>query len=422
MTKEQHPRFFYGWKIVATSTLLSFAQTTTFNPILSVFIKPMTLELGWSRAAISGAVSAGSFVGGLLSFVIGPVVDRRGAKAVLVASASILGFCLILLAHFSALWQFYLLFGLGRALSVGIIEVSALVTVSNWFIRRRGRAIGMVNSGTRMGQALLPLFAQMLILARGWRWGWIGLALIAWALGILPTALFMKRRPEDLGLLPDGESTDPTISGASSNVRLEPVWTARVAISTSAFWLITAAFAQTFMATGGINLHQFPHLTDVGISPSIAVGAITTVSLCATVGGIFWPTLAEKLDVRYCLAIALVISALGVFILMSVRGVPLAYVYAVTYGLTYGGLFPLFGLAQANYFGRTSLATIRGLAQPFLMTSNALGPFLAGWIYDLTRSYQVAFGVFIVAYLMSVVWVLLARPPVIRDEPVRASP
>jgi MFS family permease len=223
----------------------------------------------------------------------------------------------------------------------------------------------------------------------------------------------MKRRPEDLGLLPDGEPTNSTTSGTNDQAQLEPVWTARAAIRTSAFWLITAAFAQAFMATGGINLHQFPHLTDVGISPSIAVGAITTFSLCATVGGIFWPTLAEKFDVRYCLALALVTSAFGVFILMSVRGVPLAYVYAVTYGFTYGGLFPLFGLAQANYFGRTSLATIRGLAQPFLMTSNALGPLLAGWIYDLTHSYQVAFGVFIAAYLLSVLWVLLARPPVI---------
>ena len=421
MAKEQHPRHFYGWKIVATSTLLSFAQTTTFNPILSVFIKPMTLELGWSRAAISGAVSAGSFVGGLLSFVIGPMVDRRGARVVLVASVSILGFCLILLSHFSALWQFYLLFGLGRALSVGIIEVSAVVAVSNWFIRRRGRAIGMVNSGTRMGQALLPLFAQMLILAQGWRWGWIGLAVIAWTLGILPTALFMKRRPEDLGLLPDGEPANPATSGASIQARPEPIWTARTAIKTSAFWLITVAFAQTFMATGGINLHQFPHLTDMGISPSVAVGAITTVSICATVGGIFWPTLAERLDVRYCLALTLVTSAFGIFVLMSVRSIPLAYVYAVTYGFTYGGLFPLFGLAQANYFGRTSLAAIRGLAQPFLMTANALGPLLAGWIYDLARSYKVAFSVFIAAYLLSVLWVLLAKPPISDNERFAAS-
>jgi MFS family permease len=296
---------------------------------------------------------------------------------------------------------------------VGIIEVSALVAVSNWFIKKRGRALGVVNSGTRMGQALLPLYAQMLILARGWRSGWIGLTLVAWALGILPTALFMKRRPEDLGLLPDGESSNPVASEGKNQAELEPIWTARAAIRTSAFWLITVAFAQTFMATGGINLHQFPHMTDMGISPSFAVGAITTLSICATVGGIFWPTLAERFDVRYCLALALTTSALGVLLLMSVRSVPVAYIYAITYGFTYGGLFPLFGLAQANYFGRTSLATIRGLAQPMLMTSNALGPLLAGWIYDLTRSYQVAFSVFIVAYLLSVLWVLLARPPLI---------
>jgi MFS family permease len=162
-------------------------------------------------------------------------------------------------------------------------------------------------------------------------------------------------------------------------------------------------------------------MTDMGISPSIAVGAITTVSICATVGGIFWPTLAEKLDVRYCLALTLITSAFGVFILMSVRSIPLAYAYAVIYGLTYGGLFPLFGLAQANYFGRTSLATIRGLAQPFLMTANALGPLLAGWIYDLARSYQVAFSVFIAAYLLSVLWVLLARPPAIHNDTIPLS-
>jgi len=415
--KDQRPKFFYGWVILAAATLASFAQTATFNPTLSVFLKPMTSEFGWSRATFSGAVSLGSVVGGLMSLMVGPIVDRRGARLVLVAGTGVLGACLMLVSRFAALWQFYLFFGLGRAMSVGIIEVATMVAVSNWFIKKRGRAIGIITMGTRIGQALLPLFAQLIIMAGGWRLGWRNLALVAWAFGILPAAVFMKRRPEDVGLLPDGELSNTEGLPGSAEIQEEPVWAARAAIKTPAFWLITIAFAQTFMATGAINLHQLPHMIDVGISPSIAVGTVTTWALCAALGAVLWPFLAERVEVRFCLALALCFSALGVVILMTIRNVPMAYGYAVFYGFTFGGVFPLFALALANYFGRASLGTIRGMAQPLLMLANALGPVFAGLIYDFTSSYTIAFAVFIVAFLLGVPWVLLSRPPV----PVNSS-
>ncbi len=411
MVKTQRLRLFYGWKVLGAATLVSFAQTCTFNPSLSVFMKPMTSEFGWSRAAFSGAVSLGSVFGGLLSLVIGPIVDRRGARLVLTMAVTILGGCLVLVSRFAALWQFYLFFGLGRAISVGVIEVGALTAVCNWFIRKRGRAVGIVTMGTRIGQALLPLFVQLVITVAGWRSGWFGLAMVAWVFGILPIALFMRRRPEDMGLLPDGELPSTGNLLGVAEVHEEPAWTARAAIKTSTFWFLTLAFSLVFLATGAINLHQLPHMVDVGIPSSLAVGAVTTWALCAALGAVMWPSLTERFPVRFSLALVLSLSALGVLLLMSIRNVAMAYAYAVLYGFTFGGVFPLFSLALANYFGRTSQASIRGVAQPFLMVANALGPVLAGWTYDLTLSYRISFLVFTGAFLMSIPWVLLARMP-----------
>lgn len=404
--RTDRPRFFYGWVVLATAALLSFVQTVTFNPTLSVFLKPMTAEFNWSRAAFAGSVSLGSLAGGLFTLGVGPLVDRRGARLVLAVAAAVLGGSLVLVSRFASLWQFYLFYGLGRAMSVGVIEVSSIVSVSNWFIRKRGRALGIVTAGTRTGQALMPLLAQAFIVAWGWRVGWLGLGLFAWALGIVPALLFMRRRPEDVGLLPDGE-----VMSQGSAAANEPRWKARAAVRTSTFWLITLAFAGTFMATGAVNLHQLPHMVDVGIPAHLAVGTVTVWALCATVGAFLWPLLAERAGITRSLALALLLSALGIFLLIQVRNVAMAYTYAVLYGLTFGGIFPMFSLAYATFFGRTSQATIRGVAQPLLMLANATGPVLGGWVYDVTASYTLAFVIFMGAFLLGIPLVLLSRAP-----------
>lgn len=413
-------RFFHGWAVVGAAFLAGFASVAAYNPVLAVLMKPMASEMGWSRAAISGAMSAGSVASGILSMLVGPVVDRRGTRTVLAAGVVVMGLSLIAISQVAALWQFYLLFGLGRAISAGIVEMATSVAVANWFIRRRSRAMGFTATGPRIGLACFPPFALLLMSWVDWRGVWVGLGLFAWAIAILPIVLLVGRRPEDFGLEPDGSSNEKKGRGLSSQQSAmtglagervtERSWPVRQAVGSAPFWLLTAGQAVTMLASGGVNLHQLPHLTDKGIPPAVAVGAISSYAIWAMVGVLAWSFLTEKVSVRVCLIANLALSAAGIFILAQVDSIAMAYFYSAFYGLCFGGQMALFPLAWADYFGRASLGTVRGISRPVVMVFNAAGIFFAGWIYDSTGSYWISLMVFIAAYLVGAALMLAARP------------
>lgn len=411
-------RFFHGWAVVAALFLAGFASVVAYNPVLAVMMKPMAAELGWSRAAIAGAMSVGSLASGGLALVVGPLMDRKGARWALALGAAVTGMCLIGVSQVAALWQFYLLFGLSRAISAGVVELATAVAVANWFVSQRARAFGLATTGPRLGLACMPPLALLLASGLGWREAWVGLGITAWAIGILPTILFIGRRPEDFGLLPDGKpgrhqssSSQPFPSPKAARIQETDIsWTAKRALGTAPFWLLTIGQAIAMMASGGVNMHQLPHLTDRGIPPAVAVGAVSSYAIWAMVGVLAWSFLAERWGARPCLTVILALSAVGVFILAKVNSVATVYFYSAFYGLAFGGEMALFPLIWADYFGRASLGTIKGISRPVVMTFNAAGPFFAGWIYDSTGSYWLSFLVFIIAFLVGAVLIFASRP------------
>jgi len=233
--------------------------------------------------------------------------------------------------------------------------------------------------------------------------------------------LFMKRRPEDVGLIPDGEaqeaarerdeSTDSLHRNNGEPPESEPAWTLGEALKTPAFWLLTIASAQGMMAIGGVNLHQFPYLTDRGILPSIAVAAISVFALWSGIGSLLWGFIAERVSIRYSLMASLMASAAGLVLLLSVRNTAMAFGYAVFYGFSMGGIMALTQIVYADYFGRKSLGAIRGFTAPFQMVANAFGPLFAGLMFDIRGSYSLAFLVLAAAYFFGGIWITLARPP-----------
>ncbi|MDO8635738.1 MAG: MFS transporter, partial [Dehalococcoidia bacterium] len=241
-------RFFHGWAIVAALFLVGFAEVVTFNPVLAVMMKPMAAEMGWSRTAIVGALSAGSVVSGGVALIVGPILDRRGARGTLVLGIAIMGLCLIGISQVTALWQFYMLFGLARAISAGIVELAISVTIANWFINKRARAFGIATTGPRIGLACIPPLALLLMSGMGWRGAWVGLGITTWLMGILPAVLFLGRRPEDFGLVPDGHTNRqralPPDSQHSHSLKVENIketersWTVRNAVGSMTFWLL----------------------------------------------------------------------------------------------------------------------------------------------------------------------------------------
>ena len=412
-------RFFYGWIIVATIAAAHFTEVGEFNPVLAVFMKPMAQEFNWSRAQVSLGISIGSLIGAGLAPVVGPLVDRYGPRVAMVAGQGLYGGCLLLVSLVKRLWQFYLLYSSGRGLVLGVTSLAGNVTISNWFIRRRGRALGLANLGSRVGQAGMPPLCQIIILAYSWRLAWALLGFMVWAVAVIPSYLFLKQRPESMGLRPDGDPVladgtvgrDTVVGGGGVPQEDEPIWSLGEAMRTPSLWLITLAISQGSVVGAGVNLHLVPYLTDQGLPPLVAVGTSSALFVMGGIGGLAWGFLAERFPVRYCAACALFLASLSVGFLVILSGIFSAYIFAAVYGFVLGGTNLLINLALANYFGRRSLGAITGFVFPFQLMANSIGPLAAGLTYDLTGGYAPAFILFSISYFLASVWMFMARPP-----------
>lgn len=401
--------FFYGWVIAWVAALVGLTEVAFFQPVLGVFMKPLHEEFGWSRGTIAGAIGLGSLLGGLVSPLIGVVLDKWGGRWVMAAGCLVMSVCLFLLAGVKSIVAFYLLYMIGRASTASIINLAASVTVSNWFIRNRGPAIGVLQIGTRAGQALLPAMVAVLITVVGWRSGFVALGVIVLVLGVLPSLIFVRRRPEDIGLHPDGlTAVSPSIV---TQPPLEVDWPRSEALRTRAFWLLTAATSMSMMAGGALNLHMIPYVQDKGLPTAVAVSVLSLLAIVSGAGSFLGGFVERRLGGRWTFALSLSGQALAMVILLNVRDLWTAYGFAVYYGLVFGTTVTMHSMIFATYFGRLALGSIRGIASPIQLAANALGPFAGGLIHDVTGSYVLAFGGFGVLYTVAALCVLLAAQP-----------
>ncbi|HEY8490411.1 MAG TPA: MFS transporter [Dehalococcoidia bacterium] len=410
----RRPALFRGWAVVAVAALATFAEVTFFNPVLGVFVAPLEEEFGWGRATIAAALTFGGFAAAAVSPLVGRALDAWGGRPLLAAGAVLVGLCAFGLMAVDRLWSFYLLYSVGRAASVGVVSLAAAVTVSNWFIRRRGLALGILQVGTRAGQAVLPLVAQLTIAAASWRAAWGVLGALTLAVTVVPTLLVVRRRPEDVGLLPDGDARPVPVAGGSDGPaapEVEETWTFREAVRTRAYWLLLLALSAEVMVGGSINFHLFPHLTDRGLPPGIAITVLSTYATIGAVGGIAGGWVQQRAGARWTMAASLVLSAAGLLILINVSTRATAFLFSLVYGLAFGSVVTMSHAVVAEYFGRLSLGTIRGSMQPAILTVNALGPLTAGLAYDLTGEYTRVFLLFAAMALLSSTLLALAPRP-----------
>ncbi|MDA1096804.1 MAG: MFS transporter [Chloroflexi bacterium] len=415
------PRFYYGWVIVATMAVVTMAQTAEFNPVLGVFLKPMTAEFGWSRAEFAGAITVGTIVGGFVAVGIGPLLDRFGPRWILTVAFALLGATIVGMAAVGVLWHFYALMAAGRALVSGVIAITTGVVISKWFIRKRGRAMALSTTGTRFGNALMPLYVQLVLGAFGWRMAAVALGGFTWALTIIPTALFLRRQPEDMGLHPDGDATP--VSGVVDQAGISDggSFTVREAARTKAFYIILITTSAIYFTGAGVNFNLFPHLTDAGISPTAAVTVLTVWSILSSIGGLAAGFVAERGHVRLVMVVTFLLVAVGVGLLSITKDLTTAYLFAIVHGITFGGVPILQQLVWADYFGRRHQGAIRGAITPVQMTSNALAPLVTNLVYGVTGSYAPVFAVFILVYVLAAGAMVLAIPPrrSLYDVPVR---
>lgn len=401
-----------GWWVATAVLLVSFAQVAFFNPVLGIFFDPLQEEFGWSRTTIAGALSVGTVAGALAAVFLGPVIDRHGGRWFMSLGCLVMGICLIFLSQIHHVWEYYLLYAIGRALTIAVVGAAIGVTVPNWFIRKRARATGLTLVGVRGGMAAMPLIVLLFISLFDWRTAWLALGIIVLTLGVLPSWKFIRRRPEDLGLHPDGLPPTPAAdAGPVTSVDLDPRWTVREAMRTRAFWLLLFGTSQIFFVGGAVNLTTVPHLEDNGIGRGTAVTVITVWALMGIVGGVFGGEFGQRLAVRFAMPLSLALSSVGLVWLLLVQNVWMAYLFAVWHGASFGALLPLNQLAFPDYFGRWNVGAIRGVVSPVQYGLNAAGPVLAGLVFDQRGSFDLIYIAFVGCYLLGAVAMLFATQP-----------
>ncbi len=401
--------FFYGWTILGCAMCSNVARQAAAVATLSVFIVPMTGEFGWSRAGISGAVSFGALLGALAAPFTGPLFDRHGSRALLVGSALVVGACSVALAGTASLLGFYAAFGLSRMMFSAPFDVGTTAAVAKWFVRRRARAMAFLSMSTGLGLALLPPLAQLVIAEQGWRAGWLALAAVVVAIGVLPQWLLLVRQPEDVGLAPDGGSAGAGRS--SGGAAAEPAYTRAEAMASPALWLMMAYTVLVFPVQAGLSLHQAPHLVERGLSPGVAAAIVSAFAVAAAAASLALGAIGERAPVRATLCAGALLMALGAAAMHAVDGPLLAFAGAIAFGAGIGALLTMLPVAWANYFGRAHFGAIRGITLPAQIGGQALGPLIAGVLHDATGDYRAGLEVFVLLSVLAAIVAVFARPP-----------
>ena len=405
--------FFYGWTILFAAGSSMVVRNATASLTLAVFIFPMSEDLGWSRTLIAGAASLGGLVATVASPVVGWTLDRYGARTILTVSILVLGLSTISLAWATVPIAFYLAYGTGRVLFSSPLNIGPSVVVSRWFVRRRGRATGMLFLSHSLGMITFPLIAGLVIKYRGWEDAWIVLGVLVWVLALGPVSMLIRQSPESVGLLPDGDLPEQPGSGNDVATAVEEVsWTLREAMRTPTLWLLALATGSLFLLQSGTNIHQGAYFLDQGLGVGVSAATLSVNAVFTGAGSLFWGWLVDRVPVRFTYAGVALMMAVALVLFPSADSAIEALVVAAIFGAAVGGILVVPVVAYANYFGRRSLSAIRGVTEPFVSLGQAIGAIFSGAIYDVTGSYKDAFLILAILGFATIGMLLLTRAPV----------
>lgn len=399
---------YYGWVLVTAlgvTTIISYGATYY---LFGVLVAPIGHDFSWSRASLSGAYALGTVLAGLLGLPIGRLIDRHGAR-VLMSLGSLCGALMLLgLSQVSTLWQFYVLWSGGFALTSSLTFYSVSYTVvATWFARRRGAALALL---TLLGGLASPIFiplAGALIPHLGWRGTLVVLAMGQLGIALPLHALVVRRRPEDLAMQPDGVP----LSSVPTSTPLSGLSVA-VAVRTRAFWALTGAYALATLASTVILVHGIAFLIGRGYDPVLAASIMGLVGLASLPGRLILNLLSDRLGPQRLLGVCLVMQAIGVIVLVRATSVGWLRAYVVTYGAAFGALSPLRAAVMADHFGRRAYGAITAVQGVPVALCAGLGPVAAGWLYDQApQGYTLSLWLCVAAFVLAGISVGLAPRP-----------
>jgi MFS family permease len=414
--------FYYGWVIVGIA-FVTMALGVTARTFFSLLMPPLIEEFGWDRGLAAGAFSFGFLVSAVISPLVGRVIDVHGPRVVILTGVVVLTAGLALAPSIERPWQLYLILGVlvGAGANMMTYTVHSQF-LPNWFVARRGLAISIAFAGVGIGAIVLLPWLQSIIVSAGWRAS-------CWAMGLLvlfgvgPLNLLVHKKPEEIGLLPDGESRSSAAGAARRSLQIvDPGWAATTwtlarATRTGRFWWIVLGYFCALLAWYAVQVHQTKYLMEIGFTPLVAAWSLGVVSVVGIPGQIVLGALSDRLGREWiwsagCAGFAICYAAL--IALEQVQSNALLCVMVLSQGFLGYALTSVMGPIVVEIFEGPNYGSIFGTLTVAAIGGGAAGPWLAGVIHDATGSYRLAFVLAIAACIVSAVVIWIAAPRNVR--------
>lgn len=379
------PGLFYGYIVVIAALVIMVLAWGTFFSY-GIFFTPLVAEFGWTRAITSGAFTLASLIRGFLGITTGKLSDKFGLRIVVSVCVLLMGSGYLLLSQTTSVWQLYLFFGVIIAIGISGCWTPLLAMVARWFVKRRGMMTGLVTSGVSIGTIIIPPVSTRLVSGYGWRNSYIIIGIATLVL-ILLSAQFLRSDPRQSGHSPYGENEKKQALPATSVEGLS----IQEAIHTTQFWMICITYFSYGFLAHTIMIHIAPHATDLGISLVNAANVLAIIGVTGIAGRLFMGSASDKIDIKSSIIFVFIVASIILLWLQLAQELWMFYLFAIIFGFAYGGLSALQPLLIARYFGLSSLGIILGTLSFSFTTGGAAGVFLAGYMFDITGNYQLAF-------------------------------
>ena len=414
-TTKRKKGIFYGWWVVLATSTLHFWVAGTFFYGLTAFFNPIAQHFRWSYAATSLAASFRSIEGGVAAPLVGLLTDRLGPRKLFLVGITLTGLGFIWFSRINSLWSFYLIYIFLSIGSSACLPIPGYTVVANWFVKRRGSALGLLATGSGAG-GFLVLLITVLIAKYDWRTTLVILGIATWIIGI-PLSLVLRHKPEQYGLLPDGDASTrgeakvTTPNGAEGTSGNDSEFGTWEAVKTRSFWLVTLAMTCAWAAQNAVLVHVMPSLASVGISRGMAGSIAGFVGITSIAGRLVFGWLGDRVEKRYLFAISLLLQTVGLIFFAYTHNVWHAILFLIMFGPGYGGAITVRLAIQADYFGRKSFGSIQGVMMGIYTVGQIISPIFAGWVFDLRGSYCLAWLVLALVTALAAPVALAAKAP-----------
>jgi MFS family permease len=413
LARRINDRVFYGWVVLAVAALGLFASGPGQSHIFSVFVLPISEDLGISRTAVASAYALATLLAAFGLPYVGRLIDRFGARRVVLAVALLFGAAAIAFGRVTSLLWLTLGFAALRFLGQGSLMLNCANLVAQWFDRKRGFALSLMALGFSLSMAVHPPLAQWLSEQVGWRGAWLWLGLLTWLLLIPPILLLVQNKPEDLGLQPDGATEpEPGADGAAAGPRSADVGlTIKEAIRTSAFWITALSLATFSMLVTALFFHQVSIFTHQGVDPHTAARVFSVSAITMVVGMPLIGRLLDRYPTKPLFACAMLTQSAALIAIVFVHDLGSAVIYAIVFGINNAAVQTHYTYVWPRFFGRRHLGSIQGTAQTIGVVGASIGPLPFGAAFDLFGDYV---GVLLAAAVLPVLCagaILLMRLP-----------